>query len=86
MVHPMTHTDLTSRPSPRLRPDSDRALRQLRLVWLLGWRVPDIATWLGVAASTVRRDDPDALLLDVERAIEREGKRGVEARSATPAG
>ena len=51
----MTHTDLTSRPSPRLRPDSDRALRQLRLVWLLGWPVADIARWLRVGPATVYR-------------------------------
>jgi len=52
----MTYTDTSTATSAlRLRPTSERALRQLRLVWLLGWRTPDIAAWLGVAPSTVRR-------------------------------
>lgn len=52
----MTHLNQKSEPVPkRLRPDSERALRQLRLAWLLGWRVPDIAAWLGVAETTARR-------------------------------
>ncbi|MDP1556231.1 MAG: hypothetical protein Q8L84_12310 [Hyphomonas sp.] len=48
----MTKPDPTPRISPRLRPDSDRALRQLRLVWLLGWTVADIAAWLRIGPAT----------------------------------
>jgi hypothetical protein len=51
----MTKHDTIPQISPRLRPDSERALRQLRLVWLLGWTVPDIAAWLQVGPATVYR-------------------------------
>ncbi len=51
----MTKPAPIPRTPPRLRPDRERALRQLRLVWLLGWTVPDIAAWLQVGPATVYR-------------------------------
>ncbi len=51
----MRQTDIASQTPPRLRPDSDRALRQLRLVWLLGRIVADIAAWLRIGPATVYR-------------------------------
>lgn len=49
----MAKHDVIPRNSPRLRPDSERALRQLRLVWLLGWTVPNIAAWLSTGPATI---------------------------------
>lgn len=51
----MTRVDTISRTPQRLRPASERAIRQLRFVWLLGWTVPAIAAWLGVGPATVYR-------------------------------
>lgn len=48
-------TDMTPAARRRLRPDSDRARNQLRLLWLLAWTVPDIAAHFAIATSTAYR-------------------------------
>lgn len=46
---------LKLKPRRRLRAGSARELRLLRLMWLLGWRVEDMAETLEEAVRTVRR-------------------------------
>ena len=51
----MTDAISKLKPSRRLRPGSGREVRLIRLAWLAGWTVADIATLLGESARTVSR-------------------------------
>ncbi|WP_291052656.1 hypothetical protein [Hyphomonas sp.] len=46
---------MTLKPQRRLRPGSGRERRLLRLVWLAGWRVAEIAALTGEGERTIRR-------------------------------
>jgi hypothetical protein len=66
---------------PRLRPDSARALNQLRLLWLLGWTGADIAAHFGVNRTTIWRRLKTHGLRGPEQPEERERLAEAEARA-----
>lgn len=51
----MTDDMTLLKPRRRVRPGSERELRLLRLAWLSGWSVADMAALLGDSVRTVRR-------------------------------
>ncbi|MFN4025238.1 MAG: hypothetical protein ACK4MQ_10405 [Hyphomonas sp.] len=51
----MTDDMTLLKPRRRLRPGSERELRLLRLAWLSGWSIADMAALLGDSVRTVRR-------------------------------
>jgi len=66
---------------PRLRPDSPRALNQLRLLWLLGWTAADIAAHFRVNRTTIWRRLRVHSLRGPELPDERERLAEAEARA-----